>query len=139
MRSIPHIAPGVQVSTISSADGLRYRLRPVERGGGIVLPPRTFSAVLLMDGTRDLATLLGELADLGLKLGDPARLIEMVRMFEAAGVVDVVHRFTSPGPLRHSCDPMGAALLSVWRDRSDEDAMRPMVELFTAPDPPGEE
>jgi NAD(P)-dependent dehydrogenase (short-subunit alcohol dehydrogenase family) len=34
-------------------------------------------------------------------------------------------------PMRVGCDPMGNGLLAAWRGQSDEETMKPMVELFT--------
>ena len=51
----------------------------------------------------------------------------------AEAIVDVIVDSTSDtdSPLRYACDPMGAGLLSAWRGQSDEEMMKPMVELFS--------
>jgi NAD(P)-dependent dehydrogenase (short-subunit alcohol dehydrogenase family) len=46
----------------------------------------------------------------------------------ASAIADAI--LDDSGPLRRSCDPMGDALLAGWRTQSDEDMMRPMLELF---------
>ena len=48
---------------------------------------------------------------------------------EAAGqIVDAI--LNDAAPLRNACDAMGSGLLESWRERSDEETMRPMLALF---------
>jgi NAD(P)-dependent dehydrogenase (short-subunit alcohol dehydrogenase family) len=62
----------------------------------------------------------------------------------AAAAREIVNAILDDGgPLRHSCDPLGAALLERWRSVSDEEMMRSMLGgvVVAAPDavldPPG--
>jgi Fe-S-cluster containining protein len=85
-----------------------------------------------MDGSRTLETLFGELAASGLEIRDPSRLIEMVRMFEAAGVIDVAHRFSSPAPLRHACVGCGHSCEGHLVGPIDSDDQALLEERLTA-------
>ena len=53
------------------------------------------------------------------------------RTVAAAAIVDSI--LDDQGPLRHACDPMGAGLLTGWRQSSDEEAMQGMLNLFAPP------
>jgi Fe-S-cluster containining protein len=107
VRGVPRIAAGVMATPLDTPQGLRYRLKPSTRGAGTLAPARTMLALMLMDGRRTLADILAALEGHGFRLGDPAKLIGMVRMFEAAGVVEVAHHYETPGPLRHECEGCG--------------------------------
>lgn len=107
MKAVPEITRGTTVTAINTPEGLRYRVKPAARGSGTVVPPRTLVALLLMDGERALDAIHQELLDLGVKMRDPAAIIRMTGVFEAAGVIRVQHAFSSPSPLRHACDGCG--------------------------------
>lgn len=47
----------------------------------------------------------------------------------AAAIADAI--LDDEAPLRNGCDPMGVGLLTAWRNQSDEDVMRPMVDHFS--------
>ena len=51
----------------------------------------------------------------------------------ARSIVDAI--LSESETLRHGCDPMGDGLLAAWRAQSDEDVMRPMIDLFSQREP----
>ncbi|MBN1946800.1 MAG: hypothetical protein JW797_14090 [Bradymonadales bacterium] len=103
MLAIPRIAAGVSIRPVDAPDGLRYRLTPSHRGAGSIVPARTLPVLLLMDGKRTLQEIHRAITRLGAKLPDPAGMIEMVRLFEAAGIAEVQHHFATIAPIRHRC------------------------------------
>ena len=59
---------------------------------------------------------------------EPMRDVFTPSPVAAAAIVDSI--LDDQGPLRRSCDPMGAGLLTGWRQSSDEEAMQGMLNLF---------
>lgn len=107
MKARPRIADGVQITPLETPDGLRYRLSPGRRGAGSVVPARTLPLLLLMTGRATLEQIHRSLDELSFRIPDPAKMIEMVRLFEAAGVIEVTHDLSTVGPLHHECEGCG--------------------------------
>lgn len=136
MRAVPTIAPGVRATPVPG-EPARYQVAS-EGGPGTVLPARTFVALLLMDGARDVAALHEALVELGFKLPDPSRTLGLVRTFEAAGIVRVAHHFVTPEPLQHSCLGCGRSCeghLVGPIDDAEAEALQGQLEVLRAEEP----
>jgi hypothetical protein len=106
MQAVASIAPGVRLMPVETPGGLRYRVLRDGRPGSL-LPTQACAALLLMDGHRSLAEVNVALADLGAAPPEPARLIDMVRLLEAAGLLEVQHHYDARVGLAHACKACG--------------------------------
>ena len=128
MKTVPHIADGTSVTAVERPDGLHYRVTPAHRGAGTLVPARTLTVLLLMDGERTLEEVHTELMALGFKMKDPSGLLQLAGVFEAAGVVDLHHAYVTVNELRHRCECCGRSCEGHLVGPIDEDEAQELQE-----------